>query len=72
MLLEEGVLNCNIYMYIVAQAIHLEKCISCNLVLIREARSFGISMRPHPHPEGQTIEIIIIYGSTAIKLTGAG
>lgn len=69
MLLEEGVFNCNIY--IVAQATHLEKCISCNLVLIREARSFGISMRPHPYPEGQMVEIII-YGSTAIKLTGAG
>ena len=71
MLLEEGVLNCNIYMYIVAQATYLEKCISCNLVLIREARSFGISVRPYPHPEGQTVEIII-YSNTVIKLTGAG
>ena len=31
---------------------YLEKGISCNLILVfREGRSFGVSVRPHPHPK---------------------
>jgi hypothetical protein len=67
-LLEEGVHNCKYS----AQATHLEKCISCNLVLIREARSFGISVRPHPYPERQSRQRSYIVHGMAIKLTGAG